>query len=110
VSRDSIRTVEDSGSVDVWVDLKLFELESVQRAALKLSRDACVEFETAEDGVRCRLVRRSDCTASLLELEHDFRCNMLDEQLRSRIAERTESIRNLILAHAFSRSVLVSPE
>jgi His-Xaa-Ser system protein HxsD len=37
----------------------------------------------------------------------DFRKEVLDQHLRARIAKETESIRHLILAHAFSRTGLV---
>jgi len=40
----------------------------------------------------------------------DFKKEVLDQDLRERIKKETESVRNLILAHAFSKTILIQDE
>lgn len=43
-------------------------------------------------------------------IAEDFKREVLDQDLRSTIASETEQIRNLILAHAFSKTSLISKD
>ena len=43
-------------------------------------------------------------------LSHEFHCNLADELLREKIRERTEALRSLILAHAYSNTRIVSED
>ena len=103
-----IPVIEDAGSVELWFDLKLFEPEAIQRAALKLSSDAVVDLRAEGDGLACRISRRQDCRLSTTALADELRTEVIDEQLRATIAARTEAARNLVLAYAFSRTDLVT--
>lgn len=53
--------------------------------------------------------RRHDISPEALHLAmQDFRTEVLDQNLREKVRAETESVRNLILAHAFSRTGLVN--
>lgn len=39
-----------------------------------------------------------------------FQQALLDQDLREIVSEETEGVRNLILAHAFSKTTLIKPE
>jgi His-Xaa-Ser system protein HxsD len=78
-------------------------MDAVQRAAYRFSDRFTVEIVRDGDALTCRLFPR-DGVRDIDERVHDFRAEVLDQVLRSRIRAETEQVRNLILAVAFSNA------
>lgn len=92
----------------VEFDARLFSIDVVQRAALKFSEDASFSFGLPDETtITVDLEIRDGRNASVAQLVANFRNEVLDQQLRERIAKETESERNLILAYAFSNTKLI---
>lgn len=80
-------------------------VDSVQRAAYRLSDRLSCEVSSTDEAIAARL--------SLLDENDDpdrlmaeFRTEVLDQVLRERIRAETADVRNLVLALAFSRTGL----
>lgn len=96
-------------------DAEIFSLLAVQKACYRFSNVAAFEVtlernsEIASISVTAApLTDKTD--EDVTDLEHRLRNEVLDQQLREQIRAQTEGVRNLILAHAFSRSGLISGE
>jgi His-Xaa-Ser system protein HxsD len=96
-------------SVHIAFDAGVYSMDTLQRAALKFT-DACsFDFRVSAGGLEVSIAPlnasyalRSD------ELIAKYRNEVLDQHLRAVVAKETENERNLILAHAFSNSKLIS--
>ncbi len=63
------------------------------------------------DDVVCNLkLRRNEPDSNTDSLVDRFRREVVDHDLRLQISSQTEAVRNLILAHAFSRTGITSSE
>jgi His-Xaa-Ser system protein HxsD len=81
--------------------------DDVQRAAYKFI-DRCSAVVSLIDGsIHCDLEFDLENAPTADALVQELRKEVLDQTLRSRIKKETEPVRNLILAHAFSRTGLV---
>ncbi len=85
----------------------VYSLDAVKRAAYRMSGDAT--FDIVVDG--------DDIFVTVCEFdgkpkfdEARFKTEVLDADLRIRVAKETEEIRNTILSHVFSKSGLVEGE
>jgi len=99
----------------VEFDSKAFSLLAVQKACHRFSNLASFEVQVrSRDGQDFILVTALPLAAkSESGLEHlakQLRNEALDQQLREQIRVQTEGVRNLILAHAFSKTGLISPD
>lgn len=81
-------------------------LEALERALYALADRATGSIEDGDAVWIVRLESRSAKT-ELSSLRHALRQEVNDQTLRVKIAERTDPIRNLVFALAFSRSGLV---
>lgn len=81
--------------------------DDVQRAAYKFTDRCCATVSLVNGWVVCDLEIDPKCADGVETITHELRKEILDQALRSRIKAETESVRNLILAHAFSRTGLV---
>jgi His-Xaa-Ser system protein HxsD len=90
----------------VSLDAAAFNIDSVQKAAYRYIDRMAVSFRIDDRQIHCEL-RFDPNIASADDLVCDFHKELLDQQLRQRIAGETESIRHLILAHAFSKTGLM---
>ncbi len=91
--------------------IAVFPLEAVKKAAYRVSADCAVDIQLDGGEIVCRLLLSSATTLEERdELERRFRTEVLDQDLRSLIAAETQSIRNVVLAHAFSRTGLQDGE
>jgi His-Xaa-Ser system protein HxsD len=86
----------------------LFDLEAIKNAAYRLSDRLSVTIEPGDKGVVCRIAAEPSLRRPppLAELEAAFRAEVLDHDLRLQARRETESVRNLILSLAFSRTGL----
>ncbi|MBU1801798.1 His-Xaa-Ser system protein HxsD [Methyloversatilis sp.] len=87
-------------------DPAAYSLETIQRAAYRYIDKFSIGFNVKEASIDCILQFDKEVD-DLDGVIQDFRKEVLDQHLRARIAKETESIRHLILAHAFSRTGLV---
>jgi His-Xaa-Ser system protein HxsD len=87
-------------------DKRTVPLEAIERAAYALADQVTGVVTDAEEGWRLDVYCRAP-GADLDQLAHRLRQEVNDQALRLKIAERTEPIRNLVFALAYSRSGLV---
>lgn len=89
--------------IDILVDLSVYRPEAVKKAAYRLGDRAVALIESDGGGrLRVSLTPRSEKAGPAEVLRADFLQELLDQELRESIAEQTEKVRNLLLAHAFS--------
>ena len=87
----------------------LYSGEAVKRALYKMSDRFTADIRQEGAALVCDIhfpASKSE-EAKVLDLAN-FRKEVLDEDLREKIRVETEPVRNLILAHAFSRTGLIS--
>lgn len=85
----------------------IFDIEAVKRAAYRFSDRIAVDIERDEtDIIKCRLhlLAPNDDPTLLNQISKEFRNEVLDQDLRIKIAAETETYRNLILSLAFSKT------
>lgn len=98
-------TDEKSASFEVLLPAGAFSLEALKRAAYALMARADISFEPCGEEVRC-ILRPLSTSENSGTLERDFRREVLDQDLRISIEDRTEPMRNAVLGLAFSRTGL----
>ena len=98
-------------SVIVPVDLSVCDERSVKMACYRMAGMASTVLERAGEAllnVVLTPIEGSDASAS--DLRERFTRELVDQDLRLEIARETESIRNLIIAHALSKVPLVNAQ
>lgn len=87
----------------------IYPVEVLQRAALKFTDVCSFNFRIADAKIAVEIVPLNDSYALCADdFEGRYRNEVLDQHLRAIVAKETENERNLILAHAFSNSKLIS--
>lgn len=82
-----------------------YDLATVKKAAYKFTDRCSVEFDVSGDSIICSIFPRVPMAPEAVdEFEAAFRNEVLDQDLRRTIARETASLRNAILAHAFSKT------
>src|SRR4051794_30245879 len=100
----------DAAAETLTIDLKIYRLEAVKKAAYKFGDKAHITLETAENhGVRVTL-RAKRVLDNPAYLAGEFQNEVLDQELREVVAAETKPIRDLLLAQAFSATNLVHPD
>ena len=90
-------------------DDRVYSLDSIKKAAYRFIDKFSIDFDLSEQTICCTLNFSLSTTAEAASLILDnFKREVLDQDLRGRIAMETEGVRNLILAHAFSKTSLVT--
>jgi His-Xaa-Ser system protein HxsD len=89
----------------------VYAIETVQKAALKLTGFCSFDFDATQPGlIRVRLnPLASHHVVDVVELVSRLKNEVLDQHLRALVARETEDERNLILAYTFSKTKLVEP-
>lgn len=90
--------------VAVDFDSSIQSLSALDAAAYRLIGTATCQVDRAGDRYVCRLVSSKSQKGAVLssdELKERFLDLVADENLRARVAEKTDGIRNVILALAF---------
>jgi His-Xaa-Ser system protein HxsD len=99
------RPAASSIKADVDFDTSIQSLSALDAAAYRLIGTATCQIDRAGDRYLCRLVSSANpqkgAVLSSDELKERFLNLVADENLRIRVAEKTEGIRNVILALAF---------
>ena len=89
----------------VQFDLALFSETTVKKAAYRFTNEASISFNKDGNELSCSITPASEET-ELSDLILRFQNEVLDQDLREKIAEETAGIRNVILAQAFSKTGL----
>lgn len=91
--------------IAVDFDSSVQSIEALDAAAYRLIGTATFQVDRAGDRYVCRLVSSTNpqkrAVLSPDELRERFLYLVADENLRARVAEKTEGVRNVILALAF---------
>jgi len=92
-------------------DRQFYSVEALQKAAYRAQNTLSVQFDTQETEFGCTLTPSLGVSdKEFAQGVEDFRKNALDYQMRARLSEETESVRNLILGIAFSQTGLQNRE
>ena len=91
------------------IDLAVYSLDCIKRAAYRFTDRFAIDLRVEGNEAICTLIFQPSTAAVVIEpLLAAFRKELLDQDLRASISEETQEIRNLILAHAFSRTGLIN--
>jgi His-Xaa-Ser system protein HxsD len=97
-----------STSVEIVFDNRVFSLAAIKKASYRFIDKFSTDFLLTESEIACTLkFSPSYSEAAAKFIVDDFKKEVLDQDLRIIIASETENVRNLILAHAFSRTSLI---
>ncbi len=104
---DEIELVD--GTVDLVLDLRAYRLSAVKKAAYRFAaRFTAVFGSPDQDRLPVSLRFQASVTESAArEVTRQFFQELLDQELREHIADETNAVRTLILAHAFSNADLI---
>jgi len=92
-------------------DGKLYSLPLLKKAAYKFSESVATIFSEKEGNLVCDFSLPDDFTdLQVTAFLDNFKKEVLDQDLRELIRAETETTRNLILAHAFSKAELEGDE
>ncbi len=97
----------------IQFDAEIFSVLAVQKACYRFSKTASFEVQKRFEGTNQNIhVTISPISVkSQPGMEHlvkQLRNEVIDQQLREQIGAKTEGVRNLILAHAFSKTGLIA--
>ncbi|MGH7745225.1 MAG: His-Xaa-Ser system protein HxsD [Candidatus Dormibacteria bacterium] len=98
------------GSLVIRFATDVFSLESVKRAAYVFTDRYSFDIRIDSDEIVCVATSLDDRCSGSDEFAKRFKNAVLDQDLRERIALETEAVRNVILAHAFSKTGLQDSE
>jgi His-Xaa-Ser system protein HxsD len=90
--------------ISLTFDQAAVDLDALQRSAYALAAQMTIDIRVVGADFICALFPRTPDDEG--EIAHRFRMEVNDQVLRARIAEKTEPLRNLIFALAFSRTGL----
>lgn len=88
------------------LDNSVYSLMAVQKAAYRFIDRLIIIISQDDNHVICDISPVVGLSQSYDDIVARFKQELLDQQLRLQIKEETESVRNLILSLAFSRSGL----
>lgn len=97
----------EPSSCTVTVEKAIFDIDCTQRAAAALSGVASFNFRDLPNTLEITISVRTPSTLTGHEVRDRFLNEILDQQLRQRIAAETKTERDLVLAYAFSNTKLV---
>ncbi|MER9629425.1 hypothetical protein [Mesorhizobium sp. M0296] len=102
-------TVATVKSAEIRFDLKVFTLDCVKRAAYRVTGDSSVTIAIEAGLAKCVLHFSKPISGEQAERAIEaLRLEVLDQDLRGVVAKETASVRNAVLALAFSKSGLQS--
>jgi His-Xaa-Ser system protein HxsD len=97
------------GTLIVRFDRAVYRLSAVKKAAYKYGGFFSILIEESEKSIVVSLKPTATCL-SPDEAAGQFCNEVLDQELREEIAAETGGVRDLLLAHAFSKTSLIDPE
>jgi len=97
--------------INLTFDLNVYSLLVLKKSAYRYINKFSINFNVKNQNVICALSFSNKYTADQCNYFADqFKKEVLDQDLRETIKNETEPVRNLILAHAFSKTGLVDSE
>jgi len=93
---------------EITFDQAAFSIEAVKNAAYRMAKTLDTHIQIVGDQIVCSVRPREEQT--LDGLIDEFRREVIDHDLRIEVRKQTEGVRNLILAHAFSKTGIVTSE
>jgi His-Xaa-Ser system protein HxsD len=98
--------------VSLPIDLKVYNLEALKKTSYRFADRASIAIKNdTESSASIEFNFSSGTNDEMIQkVVSEFRSELLDQDLRQIISEETKGIRNLILAHAFSKSSLIPQE
>lgn len=99
-----------SAKTSLSFDLCIFDLDTIKKALIKFTNTASYQLDLKDNNRVNISFTIIDPSISGEKLEHLIKNEVLDQDLRKKIALETEGVRNLILANAFSDTKLISFE
>lgn len=101
---------QDSSSI--VLDLAIYSLEAIKKTCYQFSSELAATINKLDDGkVKVDFLFDDSVNDQMRqELVRQFHNYLLDQDLREIVFKETEEVRNLILAHAFSKTSLIEPE
>jgi His-Xaa-Ser system protein HxsD len=97
------------GTIALVIDTRVYRLSAVKKAAYRIA-EKCTAVVGSPDAHLLPVTLRfkpGTTETSAREAARAFFQELLDQELREQIAEETNSVRTLILAHAFSKADLI---
>ncbi len=89
----------------------VYTLETIKRAAYRFTERLAFNFIPENDFLICQITPTpASDTADIEAAISEFKNEVLDQDLRRTIADETATVRNVILAHVFSKTGLQSIE
>jgi His-Xaa-Ser system protein HxsD len=98
-----------AGEIALVLDLRIYRLAAIKKAAYRLAdRFTAVLGSPEQDRLSVSLRFKVNVSpVAAREATRAFFQELLDQELREQIAEETNPVRTLILAHAFSNADLI---
>lgn len=95
----------------VIFDGTVFSLNAVKKAAYRHLRAFTTDISVINKQIQCVLTFPIPISEDgRVQIENEFKKEVLDYDLRERLHVETAAIRNVILAHAFSKTGLTTDE
>jgi His-Xaa-Ser system protein HxsD len=102
---------QSTKTLSLTFDEKVYSLNAVKKAAFRHLRGFTTDISIVNEQIHCLLTFPSPVTDDEgLRLANELKKEVLDQDLRERLKAETEDVRNVILAHAFSKTGLVNNE
>lgn len=98
-----------NGRISLTIDTRVYRIVAIKKAGYRVA-DRCTAFVGSPDDhlVPVSLQFKPNTPESTAhETARVFLQELLDQELREQIAEETNAVRTLILAHAFSKADLI---
>ena len=106
-----VRVGRNITALSVSFDSKVFSLGAVKKAAYRYLHAFATDISIVDGQMTCVLTFSSPTTEEEgVRLVNELKKEVLDQDLRERLQSETEAVRNVILAHAFSKTGLISDE
>jgi len=98
-------------TLSLTFDGKVYSLNAVKHAAYRQLGAFTTDIAVESELIRCVLTFNAPVTHEEGQrLAGEMKKEVLDQDLRERLKTETEGVRNVILAHAFSKTGLISNE
>ena len=97
--------------VNLIFDASVYSTGAIKKAAYRSINKFAINIANEGNQINCSLTFKESATESQIKSYLDeFKKEVLDQDLREIIKKETEEVRNLILAHTFSKTGLIKDE
>jgi len=92
-------------------DATIYSADAIKKAAYRSINRFAINIAKENNQIKCSLTFKDSATETQIKFYIDeFKKEVLDQDLRESIKKETEGVRNLILAHTFSKTGLIRDE